>query len=308
MSFFIYRLGQALASMLGRRRSYWLADRVADLRFAFSCRNRGIVERNLSAVLHADGREKESGSCREIFRQFSRNVSDFLLIDRLDGDFIRSHVKVQGKEHLETALARGKGALLVSGHVGGWELGAGIVSRLGYDVSVLALPHATPEVTAYFNRRRSAAGVHTVSTQFGLRRCLELLKENKLVAILGDKDFTGGQGVWVDFFGRKAEFPKGPAALALKSGAAFVPVFSLRDNEDGYVFSIEPPIAAPVTGEIEREILYLTARFAHILEKVIASHPFQWTLFLPMWPTGALDSAGASGRRSYEPLRSDSGV
>jgi Kdo2-lipid IVA lauroyltransferase/acyltransferase len=283
IKYFLYRLGEALAYILGRRGAYGLSSVIADVRFVQSKENRGIIQKNLSIVL-SGSKDDVRKKTRETFHYFAKGIVDFLRLRKTDKSFIDRHVQVEGIEHLKTALAPGKGVLLVSGHLGVWELGAATLSTLGFKVSELALPHRDPRVNNYFDRQRRAVGLEVVSTRFGLRPCLRALRQNQVVAIMGDKDFTGREGVTVNFFGRPTEFPKGPGALALKAGAALVPTFMWRTKQNGYKLCMHPSLNVGNPEELNLDVTGLTQRFAHVLEKIIRAHPNQWTLFQEMWP------------------------
>jgi len=286
LGYILYRIGETLAWALGRRGAYGLAIFCADVKLFFSIRNRRIIRDNLSVVFSQAPPEVIHKRIRAVFRNFAKSISDFMRMRSVNEKFIRRHVSLKGLENLKAGLARGKGVLLVSSHMGNWELGAAALSSLGYRINVVALAHAEKQVNKYFLKQRSSRGIHVINARFAVRRCIELLKKNEIVAILGDKDFTGSQGVLVKFFDRPAEFPKGPSALALKTGAALVPIFNIRTNQDDYELTMHSPIDIDQNLENKKASEAVTQKFADVLEEVVRAHAEQWTLFLPMWPAG----------------------
>jgi lauroyl/myristoyl acyltransferase len=283
LGYLLYRLGEIFAWLLGRRGAYWLACCCADIRLFFSTGNRNIIRSNLSVVFQEDPPYQIHKRIRAVFRTFAKSISDFMRMREINKEFIRRHVKIEGLEHVQRGLKGGKGVLLVSSHVGTWELGAAILSMLGYRVNVVALAHSEKQVNRYFIKKRGLKGVRVINAHFALRRCLELLRKNEIVAILGDKDFTKQQGITVNFFNRPTDFPKGPSALALKTGAALIPTFNVRTEGENYKLVMSPSIAHPAESLDKNVMQNITQRFASILESMVRRYPDQWTLFLPMW-------------------------
>ena len=110
------------------------------------------------------------------------------------------------------------------------------------------------------------------------RACIKILKENKLVALVGDKDYTKEAGIIVNFFNKPAYLPKGPAAFALKNGSAIIPVFVLRDPGDNFIVKIEKPIdCSSLTME------GITSQCTKSIEQIVKKHPEQWYMFKKFW-------------------------
>ena len=164
---------------------------------------------------------------REVFRNFGRYLVEFFKMNEMvDSHFIKSKVQINGIGHLDDVLKRGRGGIIVTAHIGNWELGAVLLSTLGYPLMAVALPHKERPVNNLFNRQREAKGVTVVPTSVALRRCTEQLKENKFIALVADRDF-GTSGFVVDFLVRIMLVPTGPATFSLKSGALTIPAFAL---------------------------------------------------------------------------------
>ncbi len=280
----LYRIGQFLAKILPIRVSFTLVMLLCDLHFCFSRRDRQAVGDNLKIVLKTD--HVPGSHVRAVFRNFGRSLLEFFTMSKpLQTAFIESNVHIKNIEYLNEVLQKGKGGILVSAHVGNWEMGGAVLPALGFPLSVVALAHKDPRVNALFNAQREAFGVMVIQTDVAVRRVVEHLGQNRFVAILADRDF-GNRGILMDFLGRRTMIPKGAAFFSLKTGVPIVPVFFLRTPDDHFEINIYPPIDPPhvtegrITPEAARECIqkYLT-----IIEDEIRKNPSQWLLFREFW-------------------------
>ncbi len=280
----LYKIGRFLAKILPIQVSCALVMFLCDLHFCFSKTDRQAVESNLKIVLKTD--HVPRGQVRAVFHNFGRYLLEFFTMTRrLQPAFIESHVHLKNIEYLNEVLQKGKGAILVSAHLGNWEMGGAILPMLGFPLSVVALSHKDPRVNALFNAQREAFGVMVIQTDVAVRRVVEHLQRNRLVAILADRDF-GNHGIVMDFLGRKTMVPKGAAFFSLKTGVPIIPIFFLRRDDGHFEISIHPPIDPPhvphgkVTDEAARECIqkYLT-----IIEDEVKKNSSQWLLFREFW-------------------------
>jgi KDO2-lipid IV(A) lauroyltransferase len=150
-------------------------------------------------------------------------------------------------------------------------------------MNVIALGHGKRRATDIFRKMREARGIRVIPLGMGIRKCFQVLRNNEMLAMLGDWDI-GEQGIKAEFFGRQTLVPKGAASFSLKTGACIVPSFMFRKNEK-YHLVFEKPILPPSTGNEEKDILYLTKEFLKVLERYIKEYPGEWFLFHPMWPS-----------------------
>jgi KDO2-lipid IV(A) lauroyltransferase len=197
------------------------------------------------------------------------------------GDILKK-VRLVNTQYFDEALKNKKGAVILTAHIGNWELGGAAIAANGYPLLAIALPHAESKVNDFFNRQREERGVKIVPIRKAAFECLHALKNNTLVAILGDRDFTSA-GIIVDFFGKPTLLPKGPAMLALKIGCPIIPGFSVM--RDGYNLDVifEKPLEFIKTGDIEEDIKEITKKFALRIEEYIRTYPEQWFMFRKFW-------------------------
>lgn len=201
--------------------------------------------------------------------------------EMVDARFIESKINLNGIGYLDDALTKGKGVIVVTAHIGNWELGAVVLSELGYSITAVALPHRERPVNDLFNHQREVKGVTVIPTKGAFRRCAEQLKDNKVVALVADRTFNAS-GVMINFLGRKVLMPKGAATLSWKTGAPIVPSFLIRKEDGAFDFLCCEPIYPPTedTSVAEDEIvLRILHRYMSVIEDQIRMHPSQWLLF-----------------------------
>jgi len=140
-------------------------------------------------------------------------------------------------------------------------------------------------VNEWFNRQRTDNGVEIVPPSAALRRCLERLKDNQLIALVGDRDFSRS-GVPIDFFGQKTAFPKGPVAFAARTGAAIIPTFFVREGYGKFRLFVETPLYPDELGireDDEQGWLDVIQRYARQIEAKVRRYPTQWMMFREFW-------------------------
>jgi KDO2-lipid IV(A) lauroyltransferase len=146
----------------------------------------------------------------------------------------------------------------------------------------VALPHKDKRVNKFFNSQRQSKGLQVIPLGKAVRQCLNLLRENKLVGLVGDRDFTE-KGRVMDFFGKPTFFPEGPAAFSLKTGSAIIPGFMVRNPDDTFTLTVEKPIEFTPSGNKEQDISELMRKYKLVIEAWIRQHPDQWYMFRKFW-------------------------
>ena len=217
-----------------------------------------------------------------MFRNFAKYLVDFFRYEKLDNEYIKNNIHIENLNYFEEVLRKGKGAIILSAHIGNWELGAVVVALSGYPLWAVALEHKHKKVTDFFDSQRKSKGVNVIALGKAVRQCLNLLKENKIIALAADRDFTG-KGTITEFFGKPARFPEGPAALALKTGASILPCFMVRNSDDSFTLRIEKPIELISGGDKEEDVKRCMREYVKIFENYIYKHPEQWYLFRRFW-------------------------
>ena len=284
---FLYRIGSFIALRLPRRVVYCLSDLIAEAYCQFSRKDRTSVINNLKVILGPDLPSAEYESlAAEVFKNFARYLVDFFRFSKLDRAFIERYVTIEGEEFLKRAKAAGKGAILLSAHIGNWELGGAATSLIGYPLHAVALTHSNKEVNKFFIRQRSFGGLNVISIGPSLKRCFSILKNNGFLALLGDRDFSEN-GIRINFFGRPTKIPKGPAMFSLKTGAMLLPVFMIREKGDRFRLVFKEPIIAREAEHGHRGIEALVSKYLTVIEDYVRRYPTQWFMFREVWNEGA---------------------
>lgn len=246
----------------------------------FSFRDRRAVKNNLKNILPSA--ENISFLTRDVFRNFGRYLIEFFQMrEMVNAQFIKDNVHVEGIDNLDKVLVEGKGGVIVTAHIGNWELGGVLLSVLGYPIMAIALPHKERPVNDLFNDQRETKGVTVVPSNIAVRHCIEQLRSNKLVALVADRDF-GAHGITMDFLGGKMLVPKGPALFSWKTGAPILPVFLIRNGDGTFTLSCSEPIYPPErkTPKTDDNILKgIMAQYMSVIETKIRAYPSQWLLF-----------------------------
>ncbi|MFH0754703.1 MAG: lysophospholipid acyltransferase family protein [Candidatus Omnitrophota bacterium] len=279
IKYFLYKFGLFIIHLVPRAWSYRFAEFVARRHFRDSVKDREAVVHNLVQITgRKDGLEQDA--CR-VFLNFGRYLVDFFLMYKMvDRKFVDEKVVFVGREYFDQALAAGRGGVILTAHIGNWEMGAAVLNKLGHPVTAIALPHQDPRVNVLFNKQREAHGVCVVPTTSAVRRCVEALRRGRLVAVLGDRDF-GSFGISMDFLGRKTLIPKGAAFFACRTGAPIIPTFLTPDGAGKYTMEFCAPIFPPQGAAKNDEVsmLELMQEYVKVIERKVKEDPTQWLMF-----------------------------
>ena len=192
----------------------------------------------------------------------------------------------EGLELIEDALAEGKGVIAALPHLGGWDFGGAWLTSQGYQLTVVVEDLQPPELFDWFARLRAGFGLTIV--RHGREAggvVARALRANQIVCLLSDRDLTR-DGVEVTFFGERTTLPAGPATLALRTGAALIPM-ALYYRKSGHYGVVRPPIPTAREGSVRDDVTRITQLLAYELEALIRRAPEQWHLFQPNWPSDA---------------------
>jgi len=282
LNYILYRLGQFIALTLPLKIGYKIAVFCSDVHYMFADKDRQCVKENLKTIF-PEKSDREIHSIRiTMFRNFAKYLVDFFRFSKIDIEYIKKNIKIENQHYFQEAISRGKGGIVLSAHLGNWELGGALVAHLGYPLWVVALPHKHKSVDNFFNAQRESKGLKVIPLGKAVKSCLNVLKENKLVGLVGDRDFAEN-GVVIDFFGKPAFFPRGPAAFSLKTGASIVPTFVVRNEDDSFTVKIEKPVQFIASGDREKDTMDLIMQYKVIIENYIRKYPEQWYMFRRFW-------------------------
>lgn len=249
-------------------------------------RMRTILKKNISVILDRPIDDPlVDKTARRTLINYGLYLIDYTRINHFKGHLLPEQV---GDHYMQEAMDKGNGAILITSHLGNWELGGVTFAMRGTPIHALTIVDPEAPVQNYRDRMRETLGVHTVhinpndySTVIRLSR---LLRENQVVAMLGDR-YEGGKKVDVTYFGKRVVFPSGAAALALATGAPIIPAFTVLKPNGHYLAWMEPPIYVKRTsGKTAPQLLVeKTQEIAMVFEKAAARYPDQWYHFFDYW-------------------------
>jgi lauroyl/myristoyl acyltransferase len=306
MKYYWLKLAELLARLFPRKFSYSIARRVADCYVLFDKRGRECVISNLKQIQANSGvalsQRALHSLARENFLNFAKYLVDFFKFLSFDSREMERLVHYGNLPNvIDGLLEHGKGVLFVSAHLGNHELGASAVAALGYKFNGVALWVPNEKLNNLYQQYRISRGIHLIPFGRAARECIAALRRNEVVGVIGDRDFTTSNRT-VEFFGRPARLPDGPAKLALATGAPLLPTFMIRLPDDTFAYIVDEPIWADKSRHSVDDIM---RQVAMALERVIRQHSEQWFLFHDLWDIEtdrALATATAFGAPAGEPV------
>ena len=196
-----------------------------------------------------------------------------------------SRIAIDGVEHLRSAMREHGRALLLTAHLGNWELLTAASGLTPYRLSVVARPLDAPWLDGLAGRLRSRSGVDLIDKRAALRPVLRALGGGAMVGILLDQNAARHEGVFVPFFGRAASTSRSIAVLALRTGTPIVPAFIRREAAGRHRVTIHAPLPLPSGEPGLSAVVALTARCTEAIEAAIRETPEQWLWIHDRWRT-----------------------
>ncbi len=240
--------------------------------------HRKVAIQNLHIAFGQEKSESEiQGIARRTFQNLGMMAVEFFRIPKMDAEMFKERVKIEGLEEALKLLEKKKGALLLIGHFGNWEL-MGLMSKvIGNPIMVIAKPMKKNRwVDEFITKIRNASGLEVIPNVKASRKVMKALSQNRLVGILIDQRAKRSEGVWVDFFGKKAPSTPALAVLGMRTGAPILPVFMIRNGFQKHRLLIQEPLQLVDTGDVNKDVETNTQLINHTLESMIRQYPDQW--------------------------------
>jgi KDO2-lipid IV(A) lauroyltransferase len=245
-------------------------------------RRKEMAVTNVMVSLGLERTEAETIAKRSATR-FGRMLAEVLYFPQITKDNIGRYISLQGKEHLEEALHKGRGVVLATAHSGNWELLGAALALNGFPLTAVVQKQTNAAMDRFINEYRMIAGMH-ITYKTGVRDMVRVLNEGKIVGLLMDQN-GNRNGVFVDFFGRPASTAQGAAALARMNDTPVVPAF-ITENPDGtHTAIIKPAVTINKTRDRDRDIHATTQELTGIIEQHIRQHPHEWFWLHNRWKT-----------------------
>jgi KDO2-lipid IV(A) lauroyltransferase len=234
--------------------------------------------------------ERSAAERQQILRKLYRNLgcllAEFCQMPRYTPETTRSFIRYEGLEHYLAARDEGKGVLILTGHLGAWELSSFYHSLMGYPMSIVIRRLDNPLVDSLVNRIRCLHGNQVLHKDDFARGLLASMRKGDTVGILMDTNMTPPQGSFVDFFGQSACTGTGLARIAMKTGARVLPGFLLwEDATEQYILRFGAPLWVASSGDVEADAVANTALFTKVIEDYVRQYPDQWLWVHRRWKT-----------------------
>lgn len=261
---------------IGVRGASAFGARVGALGFAPFKIRRGVAEEQIAKAFPEFTPEKVSRVARASYEHLGRTAMETMLLSsRSREDVIDLFAEVEGWEIVEERLARGNGLILASGHVGNWELGGAYLAARGLPISAVARHMANPLVDRYLTRTRERLGLNVIHDEQAVRKVPRSIREGGVVAFLVDQAAVGLASTWVEFFGRLAKTPRGPAVFALRLDAPIVFAGVSRLPTGRFKFSFEA-VDVERTGVLDADVDAIVGAYTSVLERHVRKVPEQY--------------------------------
>jgi lauroyl/myristoyl acyltransferase len=289
IAYLLVQFATWLARVLPLGAQLWAADTIAAVGWRVLPAMHGRVRENVRVILGPTASEREVDQvARQQWRNYLRYMRDFAAlphtsIAEIDGVLPAA----EGWWHIDEAMSQGRGLVLVSAHLGNWDLAGGAMAQL-HPVNVIADSFGSAKMDEAVNERRKALGIKVIPIDKAFKRTVSALRRNEAVAFLVDKPVAGDSGVEVPFLGMPARIPAGAALFASRVGAPLIAAFVWRNPDRSFSARAFPPV--PLDGGLAAIMERVMAQVG----EVIRDHPEQWYMFRRMWQTNE-ESLAASG-------------
>ncbi len=278
ISLFFFLLGR-----IPRKTAFRLTDCIGRLWFAFDWRHRAVAIENLSMVY---GDRMPPAEIRRLARRVFCNLTmiayEIGWAMSVDTERLVKHFRFYGMHHLHDARKKGKGVLVLTGHIGNWELLLVMAAIMNMRFSAVYRPLDFKPLDMFFEDIRNTTGTKLHPKKGAILKVLRSLRNKEGMGILLDQNTKAASGVIVNFLGRPANTHYGLAVLAKRSGAPVIPAFVVRE-EGCYSLRILPEVPLVQTGDEELDIMQNTRLYNRVLESVIMAYPEQWFWIHKRW-------------------------
>ena len=284
-TYYAFRIAGVTLSYLPMRAGYLIARLTADLVYLLYSALGAAVEDNMRHVL---GREANHDTVRQasrgVLRSVARNYFDLVKLPRINPTQIEHDIAVKGWHNLESALERRKGVVLVTAHFGSFEMSSQIFPVRSVKTTIPVEPLQPPALLDHVTALRNSKGLNVIPARPGVLNVLiKNLRRGEVVLLACDRD-VAGNGLRSDFFGEETSLPTLAVRLAMRTGAALVPAFGLRQEDGRCSVCFEPAIDVTPSGD--GAVIQNLHRVTQAMEQYISSYPDQWLVLSPVWRNG----------------------
>jgi len=280
----VYKLSIFISSILPLWLIRAISRFIAVICYLFLKKIRKNVERNLSHIYNDPRKIKDT--TRKIFLNYGSYLADWAKLNHMDMKRVLGLFSfLKGEEIIAEGLRRGKGIVLLTAHLGNWELGGLFFTHSGFPFNVITAQDEIEGVAKVREKTRESHKVKTITIGKGAFFFMDIaraLQRNEIVAMLMDR-YIEEKGILIDFFGKPAIFPAGPVLLAKLTGAAVIPAFIVLGPDGKYKGIADSIVDMEFSGDKEKDIRVNLKKIVRIFEKYIHEYPDQWYNFTDLW-------------------------
>jgi KDO2-lipid IV(A) lauroyltransferase len=281
--YYAFRFAGFTLAYLPMKIGYLVAFLVADTVYMLSPGRRAAIANNMRHVLGSEaGDVWLRQATHDVLRNAARNYFDLIKIPHMKPSEIEGCITLHGWHNLEDALDKGKGVILVTAHLGSFELASQLLAVRSIKATVLVESLEPPALLNHVTALRSSKGLTCIAAQSGaLEVVIQSLRRGEVVLLACDRAIAK-DGFKSDFFGEETSLPAEAVRIAMRTGAAVVPAFSLRRGDGKHDIYCEPAvdIALGGNGAVARNV----QQVIHVMEKYIRACPEQWVVLGRAWP------------------------
>lgn len=296
LAYLVVRSLIAVVCMLPPRMTRSVGRLLGRLLYLVDRKHVKLARKNLTRTgfMNLDGRG-QAKFVRRVCEHFGTSIVENLMLPKLvQGGRLLQLGRLEERHHMDAALAKGRGAIIVIGHLGNWELGGLLLPAAGHPLNSIARPIENPWLDRYWNGLRKLTGQKVVSRESAVLEMVRVFKRNEILVILADLD-ARDSGVFLPFLGQPASTTRSPAVFAMRYGAPIVPMEIWRGDDGVHHYRYSEPIAVGAYGSNDEGVADIMTKVNARLGEFIRRHPTQW-----MWLHGRWQTAGRALREAAD--------
>ena len=244
---------------------------------------------------------------KRLFIKIAQTLLEVMYMPALTPEKMERYVTIENRHYLTEAVAKGRGVVYLSAHLGNWEWMGAALAMAGFPVASVIKSQPNAQHTRIINEYRQQAGITIFARGAELLSAAKALKQGKVLGFFSDQD-AGIQGTFVNFLGKMASTPRGAAVFAKKFKSPIVPAFIVRRPQGGHSIMIDPPIYYEDTGDEKQDIHNLTVRLTGMIENKIKEYPDEWIWFQKRWNTPFADTENVAEKKGKTALADEESV
>ncbi|HZT67233.1 MAG TPA: phosphatidylinositol mannoside acyltransferase [Acidimicrobiales bacterium] len=284
-TYYLYRALFAVGRYLPRPVATALAHSSGLVSAATMAGRRQLITRHLDRATGGLAEPDRQRAVRQAFLSYAHYWLESARATGASAEELDTRTSYEGLDHIDAALAAGRGAILALPHLGTWDSGGAFLASIGYPLTVVVEPIRPQRLFDWFAAMRASLGLEVVPLgPTAVAAVTRRLRQGGLVALVSDRDLAG-TGVEVEFFGERTRLPGGAATLALRTGAALLPVAVYLQPKGRMHAVVRPALPVARQATLREDVVRVTQALAAAMEELIRAHPEQWHLFQPNWPS-----------------------